>query len=767
MSDPSAAPESIRALDSEFDSLRTGSRQQWLNDYVALVEDTRDATPDVFALPDFQRRLWEDSPISGSGMSSVPMNEVINSIELAHWIGDLRSRVLPEAGEARVRELDRIYEELLDRVKPLTTRVPWLKVARVLAAIFPKDVTCVVDKPKLRLLAKAMLGSVPRGTSEIIGMNALVLGALAETLGPTTDDAESVVKRSIIAWDLYSALAKTEEKETHESGEIEGDRPGESSLRFLPNDRRLKGLTAISGYVDTALKLLDFVRNGATVDETKDFIRAEFPKHKDGSIQVMLSVVRHNLGLLRLNGNTLEPSSLGLELLETEDPTLLIPRALTKVLGFDLILFLLREESPRTRRALVDALKEHYHGWTTDYAPSALLQWAVNLGMIESAGDQSFRLTEAGTQWAAQITSRPTPSEVISSPEIELADTVVTPPLKREFVAPGFADIVGYFRALPFVFPEALLARLHSALHAHPSKHFVLLSGLSGTGKTKIAELYAAAYHQVAAGEENRYFCRVPVQPDWTDATGLLGYVNPLHETATFMGTEFLKFLQQAVSLPKVPHFVCFDEMNLARVEYYFAPFLSAMETGGPIAIHSHEGTIDAVEPSVPWPKNLFIIGTVNMDETTLAFSDKVLDRAYTLEFWEVDLDEFQKKYAAGHADYPAELLDVAMQLLRDILAVLAPINQHFGYRTAEDVLNFVAACQRETGETLSRAHVLDQALMMKVLPKVRGQDSTAFRTCLSNLHELLTLRGFSQCTSKVATLRNDLELTGTCRFWR
>lgn len=768
MPEQTTSPETIRAFDVGFlDSLKSGTRQQWLNDYVALVEAVRNATPAEMESPEFQRRLWEDSPISGSGMSSVPMNDVIHSTELAKWTGSLRTRAIPESGEARLQELDRIYTQLLERVKPLTTRVPWLKVARLLAAIFPQDVTCVVDKPKLRMLAKSLVGTVPRGTSEIIGMNALVLGKLSEILGPPDKDSQSLVKRSIIAWDAYAALAKTEDEEAQESGEVEGDRPGESTLRFLPNDRRLKGLTSINGYVDTALKLLDFVRNGATVQETREFVRAEFPNLKDSSVQMLVTVVRHNLGLMRLNGNTLEPSALGLELLNTEDPTVLIPRALTKVLGFDLILYLLRE-SPRTRKSLVEALKEHHPNWTSDYAPTALLQWALKLRMIEPAGDQSYRLTEAGTQWAAQITTRPQPTAAGAGPELEPGDiTQLPPPPGADFAAPTFADIVTYFRALPYVFPEPLLARLHAAMHAHPFKHFVLLSGLSGTGKTKVAELYAAAYHQIPVGADNRYYCRVPVQPDWTDATGLLGYVNPLHETVTFMGTEFLKFLQQAVSLPKIPHFVCFDEMNLARVEYYFAPFLSAMETGGAIAIHSHEETIDAVEPSLPWPKNLFIIGTVNMDETTLAFSDKVLDRAYTLEFWEVDLDEFQKRFSSGRAEYPADLLTEVMQLLREIQAVLAPLNQHFGYRTAEDILNFAAACYQETGNTLSRSSVLDQALMMKVLPKLRGQDSAALRTCLKNLRELLAQRGCQQCATKVANLQNDLELTGTCRFWR
>ena len=182
----------------------------------------------------------------------------------------------------------------------------------------------------------------------------------------------------------------------------------------------------------------------------------------------------------------------------------------------------------------------------------------------------------------------------------------------------------------------------------HNGKHFVLLSGLSGTGKTKLAELYAEAYHGINEGEINEYFLLVPVQPDWMDATGLIGYVNPLQQETTYETTSFLQFLHQALERPDHPHFVCLDEMNLARVEYYFAPFLSAMETESPIVIHQQDEPIDSVEPKLDWPKNLFIIGTVNMDETTHAFSDKVLDRAFTLEFWNVRLDKYLGSFEKG-----------------------------------------------------------------------------------------------------------------------
>jgi len=399
--------------------------------------------------------------------------------------------------------------------------------------------------------------------------------------------------------------------------------------------------------------------------------------------------------------------------------------------------------------------------------PLSIIQWSLSVGMIESGGDHTYRLTEAGAEWAEQIRNRP--SSIVPEPvaEPDTADRTPSVVSEGEFVAPSFADIVSYFRALAYVFPEDLLAKLHSALHAHPSKHFVLLSGLSGTGKTKIAELYASAFHRIQPNQRNPFYCLVQVQPEWTDQTGLLGYVNPLHETATYMGTPFLTFLQRATAQPDVPHFVCFDEMNLARVEYYFASFLSSMETAGRIHIHSHEAVIDTVEPTIAWPRNLYIIGTVNIDETTHAFSDKVLDRAYTLEFWDVDLHAFQERFAVANTAYPVALLNEAMEMLRDISALLSPVHQHFGYRTAEDVLGFARACESATGDALSRSDMLDQAVMMKVLPKLRGQDSVAFRECLQKLHGLLAERGFRQSAAKIASLRADLELTGTCRFWR
>ena len=88
--------------------------------------------------------------------------------------------------------------------------------------------------------------------------------------------------------------------------------------------------------------------------------------------------------------------------------------------------------------------------------------------------------------------------------------------------------------------------------------------------------------------------------------------------------------------------------MNLARVAYYLAPFLSVMEVDGALVCHQEKENVDDVPPFMPWPRHLFVLGTVNMDETIHAFSDKVLDRAFTIEFWDVDLDAFAGKFWGG-----------------------------------------------------------------------------------------------------------------------
>ena len=170
----------------------------------------------------------------------------------------------------------------------------------------------------------------------------------------------------------------------------------------------------------------------------------------------------------------------------------------------------------------------------------------------------------------------------------------------------------------------------------------MILSGLSGTGKTRLALQYARSVHGVTSNDTTDPLLFVcPVRPEWTDPTGLTGYQDVLSNR--YVVPRFLEAVLVATAHSDAPVFVILDEMNLARVEHYFSDVLSCIETGEDLQLHSSgvpvEGTTGTSIPAaLPLPSNLYITGTINVDETTNPVSDKVLDRAVVIDMSNVDL---------------------------------------------------------------------------------------------------------------------------------
>ncbi|ATO38954.1 restriction endonuclease [Geobacillus thermodenitrificans] len=202
-----------------------------------------------------------------------------------------------------------------------------------------------------------------------------------------------------------------------------------------------------------------------------------------------------------------------------------------------------------------------------------------------------------------------------------------------------------YITAKGFYYTQEEVMNLFLSLKTKP---FVILSGISGTGKTKIAQWLAES---VGATEDNGQFILIPVRPDWNDGSDLLGYVDIKGD---FKPGPLTNVITEAENHPDKPYFVVLDEMNLARVEHYFSDVLSVMESrrweNGRI-ISSRLLPKETAGRDLFLPPNVYIIGTVNMDETTHPFSKKVLDRANTIEFNRIRLD---------HLDFLRDLPTVA-----------------------------------------------------------------------------------------------------------
>ena len=328
---------------------------------------------------------------------------------------------------------------------------------------------------------------------------------------------------------------------------------------------------------------------------------------------------------------------------------------------------------------------------------------------------------------------------------------------------PAFDVIAERIAASGFTYADRVLRAYHIALQTKP---LVILPGISGTGKTRLTRLYADAVHDIPAVERpNPYYLLVAVQPDWHNARDLLGYYNGL--TGKYHPTALLRFMQQAAADPQQPYYVCLDELNLARPEYYLAPILSALETSEHLIDLAAPGatveTPDGMTLRNPFrlPLNVAITGTVNVDESTYTLSDRLLDRANVIELTEVDLDAFPRSYR-GPID-PA-----AWPVLVEVHAILARIGLPFGYRTVTEVLRYL---ERARG-VLPVEEALDLQIKQKVLPKVRGEAGPRLRR---GLEELLVVLGpapggpedrFPESADKVRRMLERLQSEGYTDFY-
>ena len=360
------------------------------------------------------------------------------------------------------------------------------------------------------------------------------------------------------------------------------------------------------------------------------------------------------------------------------------------------------------------------------------------------------------------------------------------------------------------------------------SKPFLLLAGISGTGKSRIVRELARACWDVDSPEYTAHkpknYEMVQVKPNWHDSSELIGYVSRINGEQYVVG-PFLRFMVKAILDPNTPYFLCLDEMNLAPVEQYFAEFLSVIESRkqengkvvtDPIVDYepteAYKNLIDQLFDDdeiraeylkeeggkrLSIPQNLIVVGTVNMDETTFSFSRKVLDRAMTIEMNEVDLaggldqkheiigklnfDDFVGTNAEGVDVYSdnQEVCDKAIIYLQKINEVLEGTPFKVAYRTRNEfllyVVNNLPYRKDEDGDELDEeevvARALDEITSMKVLSRIEGDDQKVKEELLARLEQVVTdmlpetLHEKSVSLAKLKEMKERCK-TGFTSFW-
>jgi hypothetical protein len=338
------------------------------------------------------------------------------------------------------------------------------------------------------------------------------------------------------------------------------------------------------------------------------------------------------------------------------------------------------------------------------------------------------------------------------NPTHEIAETPNVDVVNSTFdLNTEFEILLDYIQSSGFVFEPWQVAAYVTALRTKP---FVILAGISGTGKSKLPALVAKG----TGGQPNL----ISVKPDWTDSSDILGFVNLQDEFQPGMLLRLAKRAQEPENLEN-HYVVIIDEMNIARVEHYFAEVLSQIENkkpsqnGGfnsePLIVQNITRPEDQAWSEVCLPFNLAIVGTVNMDESTHGFSKKVLDRAFTIEIsdidltqWEISSSDFQKEISKwpiknwqpraiqlSKLDFKGpdekQQINSLIDKLSKINEYLKPAQLQVGYRTRDEIILYTLHAKDIKTYFVTKdgqeVDPFDLAILMKILPRIVGGSNT------------------------------------------
>jgi 5-methylcytosine-specific restriction endonuclease McrBC GTP-binding regulatory subunit McrB len=376
---------------------------------------------------------------------------------------------------------------------------------------------------------------------------------------------------------------------------------------------------------------------------------------------------------------------------------------------------------------------------------------------------------------ARPILSRPLSKGVNSISAKEYEDIIALMGGARITEIELLEHIKKYISARGYYFPEETIYNYHICLKSRP---FVILAGLSGTGKSKLSQLYAEAIgHSVQSG----HYLRLAVRPSWNDDRFLLGYLNTI--TGEYVTEPAIEFVIQAERDRDNLYFLCLDEMNLAHVEYYFSQFLSALEEENPADRRIHlfsqitqarletQGKQIDVDRVALVPANLLFTGTINVDETTQQISDKVIDRANTLEFFDVDLAKVPDRQPAPEPLQISTSTWSSFQVNKpdstcrsdviEIGKILSKGGLGLGYRVLREIELYMA----NSKGLLASDAAFDLQVKQRILPRLRG--TQAILNTLRELQAFAKQHKLNRSLERLEEMESRLKRDGYTSFWR
>lgn len=335
-------------------------------------------------------------------------------------------------------------------------------------------------------------------------------------------------------------------------------------------------------------------------------------------------------------------------------------------------------------------------------------------------------------------------------------------------------QIKTYIAEKGYTCADGLVENLYLSLKSRP---FAFILGNSDTDMAKLPRLFAEA---VGSTQENGHYLQLEVRPDWMDTSDLFGWLNL---EGKFIPGVIIDFLKAAKEDPAHPYFLCLNHLILSRSEYYLRDVLNAVETRGqaqelpyvPTIYYGRDAEAKATYGEIPLLKNLYIVATVNLDETSLPLNQKLLDRTHTMSMRSTDMTGEPTGNPAPitpdadflHTTYTAldqcQGTEPYFETFEEINKILMKATSYLGFKIRNEAILYLAH-NRDEG-VLPETKVMDHLICQKVLPRLQG-NAKLIRPVMEDLLSYCVDKTYNQTATKLQAMIAMCDEKGYCSCW-
>lgn len=611
--------------DGEFAAYRQQETiAEWRRRYFEHVEFVQATDVDNWLKPAFQQQLWESDAISSIGPGqSVTVTQAYTDAELAQMLFDARGSLFQLPLEQRSEALGDLFSAILEHVFPrYTPRRPQARIVRLLAAMFPQDMTCLMDAKRVWAIQRA-IGSA-RMPGGFVAQHPALRAAIRDLVG-TPETRSDAVDQSIFSWFLW---------------ETQIDKPDEGAVTFeapqrkanalppfsiLPAASQRRSLTCVKDNVALLQAVVREAEHGISRDDLVSVIVSEATQLNASSAGNIISQAMGGLGLLRLEDGAYRPTERGHELLTADEPAQALRGALVgRVFGMgQLLLMISRAPATLTLMEAAKQLQALVPTWTTTQPGSYIVTWAKLAGLVQSDPKTgTLSLTDEGEDYAAALPDKFEERWRIEAPiGFEAQGERVSPASRAE--TSGSYTLASILEEGCFLKIDALEA----GLGLLKRRKNLVLQGPPGTGKTWLAK--RLGYALIGSVDPSRLVA-VQFQPTLSYEDFVRGWRPDGKGGLQLADGAFLDAVSAAMTEPELPFVMVIEEINRGNPAQILGELLTLIED-------SKRNPSEALRLAYPRsideriyvPDNLHIIGTMNLADRSLALVDLALRRRF------------------------------------------------------------------------------------------------------------------------------------------